>query len=101
MARNSNPATVFPQFPYERKFSREEIHGDILPRSKRLGDAMRDGVAPSGHTLYIPGDIFEMWMVHAALAGCEVHDDLAYIRARRLPDQSGRLEDAVQWVLKK
>lgn len=95
------PAKVFPNFPYERKFTREEIHNDILPRAQRLGDAMRDGLAPSGHVLFIPGDMFEMWMIHAALAGCDVHEDKAYIRARRLPDQSGRFADAVEWVAKK
>jgi hypothetical protein len=94
-------SSVFPNFPYERRFTKEEIHGDILPRAKRLGDAMRDGVAPSGHILSIPGDMMEMWMIHAALAGCEVHDELAYIRARRLPDATGRFVDSVEWVVKK
>lgn len=93
------PAKVFPNFPYERKFTREEIHGDILPRAQRLGDAMRDGVAPSGHTLFIPGDMFEMWMIHAALAGCDVDEAKAYIRPRKLPDQAGRFADAVEWVV--
>lgn len=104
MARSQTGAPggmVFPNFPYERKFTRAEIHGDILPRAQRIGDAMRDGVGPNGATLYIPGDMFEMWMIHGALAGLEVHDDLAYIRARRLPDKSGRLVDAVEWVVKR
>jgi len=79
---------VFPNFPYDRKFTRAEI-AEILAKAKRLGDAMRDGLAPSGHTLYIPGDIFEMWMVHGALAGCDVDQDAAFIRARKLPDASG------------
>lgn len=91
---------VFPQFPYEKRFTRQEIHGDILPRSKRLGDAMRDGKGPNGAILYIPGDVFELWMIHAALAGCDVDESKAYIRSRRLPDQAGRLVDAVEWVLK-
>jgi hypothetical protein len=92
---------VFPNFPYERKFTHAEIHGDILPRAKRIGDAMRDGVGPNGATLFIPGDMFELWMIHAALAGVDVHEDKAYIRARRLPDQSGRFADAVEWVIKR
>lgn len=94
-------AQVFPQFPYERKFTREEIHGDILPRAKALGDAMRDGMGPNGATLYIPGDVFELWMIHGALAGVVVDESKAYIRRRRLPDQSGRFADAVEWVVKK
>lgn len=93
--------SVFPSFPYERKFTRAEIHEDILPRAKRLGDAMRDGMGPNGAVLYIPGDIFELWMIHAALAGCDVDESRAYIRRRRLPDQTGRFADAVEWVVKK
>lgn len=92
-------AQVFPNFPYERKFTVEEIHGDILPRAKELGDAMRDGMGPNGSVLYIPGDMFELWMIHAALAGCTVDESKAYIRARRKPDAV--FEDAVEWVLKK
>jgi hypothetical protein len=93
-------AKVFPDFPYNRKFTHAEIHEDILPRAERLGAAMRDGVGPSGSVLYIPGDMFEQWMVHGALAGVDVDESKAYIRARRLPDQTGRLAGAVEWVLK-
>jgi hypothetical protein len=94
-------SSVFPEFPYERRFTRAEIHDDILPRARRLGDAMRDGKAPTGATLYIPGDIFELWMIHGALAGADVDESKAYIRARRLPTESGRFADAVEWVVKK
>lgn len=92
---------VFPDFPYNRKFTHAEINDDILPRAQRLGDAMRDGMAPSGAVLYIPGDMFEMWMIHGALAGVDVDESKAYIRARRLPDQTGRLAGAVEWVVRK
>lgn len=94
-------AMVFPQFPYERRFTRGEINDDILPRARRLGDCFRDGMAPTGATLYIPGDIFEFWMIHGALAGADVDESKAYIRARKLPDESGRFADAVEWVVKK
>ena len=88
---------VFPQFPYERKFTREEIHGDILPRAKAFGDLMRDGMGPNGAVLFIPGDVFELWMIHGVLAGAD--GGKAYIRSRKLPDQSGRFADAVEWVV--
>lgn len=94
----ASAATVFPNFPYEKKFTREEIR-DITDRAKLVGDAMRDGVAPSGHTLFIPGDMFEMWMIHAALAGVTVDESLAYIRAK--PAKDSPFEDAVEWVLKR
>lgn len=89
--------TVFPNFPYERKFTKEEIHGDILPRAKAFGDLMRDGMGPNGAVLFIPGDVFELWMIHGVLAGAD--GGKAYIRSRRLPEQSGRFQDAVEWVL--
>lgn len=89
--------SVFPQFPYERKFTREEINEDILPRAKRLGDLMRDGMGPNGATLYIPGDLFELWMIHGVLAGAD--GGKAYIRSRRLPEESGRFADSVEWVV--
>lgn len=91
-------STIFPGFPYARKFTQDEIEGDILPRVKRLGDAMRDGKAPTGATLFIPPDLFEMWMVHAALAGCDVDPDKAYIVSRRQP--GAMFNDAVDWVAK-
>lgn len=101
-AANGRPNTgapassVFPNFPYALKFTKEEV-ADILDRAQRFGDLMRDGVGPSGATLFIPGDVFEMWMVHGILAGAD--GGKAYIRARRLPEETGRLEGAVEWVL--
>lgn len=88
---------VFPNFPYERKFTKEEIHTDILPRAKAFGDLMRDGMGPNGAVLFIPGDVFELWMIHGVLAGAD--GGKKYIRARKLPEQSGRFADAVEWVL--
>lgn len=89
---------VFPQFPYDRKFSRREIT-EILDRAKVVGRAMRDGHGPNGATLALPPDIFELWMIHAALAGVTVDENLAYIRPKV---QSGAMfADAVTWVLKK
>jgi len=90
-------STVFPNFPYERKFTREEINDDILPRAKAFGDLMRDGMGPNASVLYIPGDVFEMWMIHGVLAGAD--GGKKYIRPRRLPEQSGRFVDAVEWVV--
>lgn len=91
---------IFPNFPYDRKFTRDQIQ-EIITRAGVIGDAMRDGVGPNGATLFIPGDIFEMWMIHAALAGVTVDEKLAHIRPRKLPDANGRFADAVEWVLKK
>lgn len=90
-------ASVFPQFPYERKFTRDEINNDILPRAKAMGDLMRDGMGPNGSVLYIPGDVFELWMIHGVLAGAD--GGKKYIRPRRSHDAI--FEDAVEWVVLK
>lgn len=89
---------VFPNFPYDRRFTREEI-AEILERAKVIGRAMRYGQGPNGAILALPPDIFELWMIHAALAGVTVDEDAAYIRPRVIPD--AMVGDAVQWVLKK
>ena len=88
---------VFPNFPYDKAFTRDEL-AEILERAKIIGRAMRYGQGPNGAILALPPDLFELWMVHAALAGVTVDEDLAFIRPRVIPDVLG---DAVEWVLKK
>lgn len=89
---------IFPGFPYDKKFTRAEI-AEIIERSKTIGRAMRYGQGPNGAILALPPDLFELWMIHAALAGVTVDEELAYIRPRVKPD--AMLGDAVEWVLKK
>jgi hypothetical protein len=89
---------VFPNFPYDRVFTRAEI-SEILDRSKVIGRAMRYGQGPNGAILAILPDLFELWMIHAALAGVTVDENLAYIRPRVKPD--AMVGDAVEWVIKK
>lgn len=96
--RQQPRSSVFPGFPYDRQFTRAEI-AEILERSKTIGRAMRYGRAPNGAVLALPPDIFELWMIHAALAGVTVDENLAYIRPRVVPD--AMVGDAVDWVLKK
>lgn len=95
---SSRREKVFPEFPYARKFSRAEIN-EILERSKVIGRAMRYGQGPNGAILAILPDLFELWMIHAALAGVTVDENLAYIRPRVAHD--AMVGDAVEWVLKK
>ncbi len=90
---------VFADFPYDRKFTREQI-SEITERAKQIADALRDGVAPNGATLYIEESMLQLWAVHAALAGVYVDRDRAHIVAVPIPDQSGQFEDSVRWVLK-
>lgn len=98
--RNQKQGKVFPKFPYDRKFTKAEVDV-ILARQDRLCAAFRDAVGPNGWGLGLPEDHLQLLMFHGALVGADVDDEKAFIRARRLPDQSGRLVDAVEWVVKK
>lgn len=95
----SSPSTVFPDFPYDRRFTRAEI-AELTDRAEKIADALRDGVAPNGATLYLDESMLQLWAVHAALAGVYVDPDRAYIVAVPLEPQSGQFADAVEWVLK-
>lgn len=88
---------VFSEFPYDKRFTREEIE-EITTRSERIAEAMRDGVAPNGYILNVPEDMLKLWSVHNALAGMDVHDDLAYIVSR--PAKDGPFTDSMEWVLR-
>lgn len=90
---------VFASFPYDRKFTRAEI-AELLERAKVVGDAMRDGQGPNGAILGLLPDLFELWMIHAALAGVTVDESKALIRPRKVFDKSGQ-QTGVEWVLKK
>lgn len=88
---------VFDAFPYDRRFTREEI-AEITGRAERIAAAMRDGVAPNGYILNVPEDMLQLWSVHNALAGMDVHDELALIMSR--PCKEGPFLDSMEWVLK-
>lgn len=92
-------ALVFPEFPYDRKFTRAEID-EITDEARKLADALRDGQAPNGATLWIDESMLQLWCVHGVLAGVRAHPDLAYIVAIKQPDQHAVFEDSVQWVLR-
>ncbi|ORA62216.1 hypothetical protein [Mycobacteroides franklinii] len=98
--RNQKQGKVFPKFPYDRKFTKTELD-EIFARQDRLCEAFRDAVGPNGWGLGMPEDHLQLLMFHGALAGADVDEDNAFIRPRRLPDESGRLVDAVEWVVKK
>ncbi|AFR48012.1 phage gene 29 protein family protein [Gordonia sp. KTR9] len=90
---------VFADFPYDRRFTKEEI-AEITARAEKIADAMRDGVAPNGAILYIDESLLQLWSVHAALAGVYVDDDRAYIVSVKIPDQAGQFADSVEWVMR-
>jgi len=87
---------VFPNFPYAKKFTQAEV-ADITRRSTVFADLMRDGVALTGAGMFIPEDVFQLWMVHGVMAGAD--GGQPYIRARKIPDEHGALADRREWVL--
>lgn len=99
--RNQKGA-VFPDFPYDRKFTQAEIEV-ILERKDRLVEAFRDAVGPQGWGLGIGEEFLHQLMLHGALAGVDVDPtypgDKAFIRPRRKPDADGQFVDAVEWVV--
>lgn len=105
-----NRAAQAMRFPYERKFTQAE-QAVIMARQQRLTEAFRDAVGVQGWILGLPEDHLQLLMFHGALAGVDVHPEYppfdpatgrgAFIRPRRLPDQSGRYVDSVEWVLTK
>lgn len=96
--RNQKQRKVFPKFPYDRKFTKAELD-EIFARQDRLCAGFRDAVGPNGWGLGLPEDHLQLLMFHGALVGADVDEDRAFIRARRLPDETGRLVDAVEWVV--
>lgn len=90
---------VFPNFPYERKFTKAEI-AEITEEAEKLADAMRDGVAPNGAVMYLEESMLQMWCVHGALAGVRVQPEKARIVAVKIPDATGQFADSVEWKLR-
>ena len=86
--------------PYEGAFTAEEI-AEVLARKDRLMRYFRDAVKPDGTILGIDDASLQLLVLHAVLAGVTQDDELALIRPRVLPDEAGRLEDAVEWVVKR
>ena len=93
------PEEVFPQFPYERRFTKEQI-AEITDVAEEIADALRDGVAPNGAQMFMDEAYLQLMCVHGALAGVRVHPDLAYIVAVPVPDEHLQMQGTVEWKLR-
>lgn len=94
----SSGQQVFPNFPYQRRFTQAETV-DIRTRAEAFGRLMRDPLLLTGGQGFIPEDIFQLWMVHGVMAGAD--GGTPYIRGRTLPDEHGALADRTEWILLK
>lgn len=90
-----------PNPPYADTFTKAEWDA-VLDRSDKLMRYFRDAVKiTDGTVLGIDDGTLQLLVIHAALAGVTQDDKLALIRPKVLPDESGRLVDAVDWVPKR
>jgi hypothetical protein len=92
------PAINARTFPYRRKWTQQQID-EILERKDRLAEAMTDAVGPAGQQMYVDLSSIHMLALHAALAGADVHDELAYIRAEVI-NSPGAPENFHHWRLR-
>ncbi|MCV7230660.1 phage gene 29 protein family protein [Mycolicibacterium komossense] len=86
--------------PYIDAFTTEEWE-EARARADKLLLYFRDAVnALNGVIIGIDDATLQLLLLHAALAGVTQDDDLALIRRKVLPDETGRLVDAVEWIPK-
>jgi hypothetical protein len=93
------PDQVFPEFPYERRFTKEQL-AEISDEAEKLADALRDGLAPNGAQMFMDEGYLQLICVHGALAGVRVHPELAYIVAVPRPDEHLQMTGSVDWKLR-
>lgn len=90
-----------PESPYVDAFTTEEWE-EARRRAEHLLRYFRDAVNPiNGTILGIDEATLQLLLLHAALAGITQDDNLALLRPKVLPDETGRLVDAVEWIPKR
>lgn len=90
-----------PNSPYADAFTQAEWD-EVLARKDMLMRYFREAVkVTDGTILGIDEGTLQLLVLHAALAGVTQSDELALIRPKILPDEDGRLVDAVEWVVKR
>lgn len=87
------------QFPYEKKFTREQI-ADVLAVQAQILEASRDALTTKGAIMGIDEASLQMLALHQALAGVRVVPDEALIVARLRPSEHAGFMDAREWLPK-
>ena len=86
-------------FPYQGKWTKEQL-SEVYERWERIKEALIDPVGPTGLPLGIPFDQVAILSFHLALAGGDVHEDVALIASRIRPAEHGMYADAREWMPK-
>lgn len=101
MGRKQPPIPGIAQSPYAGAFTHEEWEA-ALARKDQLMRYFRDAVKVTDGTIIgIDDATLQLLVLHAVLAGITHDPNLALIRPRVLPDEDGRLVDAVEWIPKR
>ncbi|MBU8819537.1 hypothetical protein KL864_26995 [Mycolicibacterium goodii] len=87
------------QFPYHRRWTQAELD-EVYERFEKIRTVLTDVVAPHGAPLYIDPSMVAILALHASLAGCDVHDDKAFIEHRVRNDEYGLFEGVHEWRVK-
>ncbi len=85
-------ATVFPNYPYAKAFTREQI-ADALDRKDKLVELLMDPVGPDGTIINLPVDMMHILAFHLSYAGADTHTDhRQLIESRTTRDESAMFE---------
>jgi hypothetical protein len=94
----SAPAINPNTFPYLKRFSKREIE-ELLARIDRLRFILTDPVGPSGVTTYLDDGTIANIAFHAALAGCDTHDDERRLIWADVSDDESKMFKVFNWKL--
>jgi hypothetical protein len=86
-------------FPYRRRWTQAELD-EVYERFEKIRTVLTDVVGPSGQVMYIDPGTVAILALHAALAGCDVDDDLAFIEVRIRNDEHGVFQGVHEWRVK-
>lgn len=100
MARIVEPPKInVKQFPYHRRWTQAELDG-VYERFEKIRTVLTDVVGPSGQVIYIDPGTVAILALHAALAGCAVDEEQAFIEYRIRQDEYGLFENVHEWRVK-
>lgn len=93
------PKISVQKFPYRRRWTQAELDG-VYERFEKIRTVLTDVVGPSGQVLYIDPGTVAILALHAALAGCDVDDEQAFIEVRIRDDEYGVFQGVHEWRVK-
>lgn len=89
-------ATVFPNYPYAKAFTREQI-ADALDRKDKLVELLMDPVGPDGTLINLPVDMMHILAFHLAYAGADAHTDHRQLIESRTTRDESQMFEMYEW----